>query len=32
VHVYSPRLYGMTRYTWRDDALVIAGLEADDQP
>ena len=32
VHVYSPRLYGMTRYTWRDDALVLAGAEADGEP
>jgi len=32
VHAYSPRLYGMTRYTWRDDALVLAGLEADSAP
>jgi hypothetical protein len=32
VHVYSPRLYGMTRYTWRDDTLVLAGLEADTAP
>jgi hypothetical protein len=32
VHAYSPRLYGMTRYTWRDDVLVLAGLEADTGP
>jgi hypothetical protein len=32
VHAYSPRLYGMTRYTWRDDTLVLAGLEADSAP
>jgi len=32
VHVYSPRLYGMTRYTWRDDMLVLAGVEADGEP
>jgi len=32
VHAYSPRLYGMTRYTWRDDVLVLAGLEADTTP
>ncbi len=32
VHAYSPRLYGMTRYTWRDDTLVLAGLEADTAP
>jgi cysteine dioxygenase type I len=32
VHAYSPRLYGMTRYTWRDDVLVLAGLEADSAP
>ena len=32
VHVYSPRLYGMTRYTWRDDVLVLAGREADSEP
>jgi hypothetical protein len=32
VHAYSPRLYGMTRYTWRDDTLVLAGREADSAP
>ncbi len=32
VHAYSPRLYGMTRYSWRDDTLVLAGLEADTAP
>jgi Cysteine dioxygenase type I len=32
VHAYSPRLYGMTRYTWRDDVLVLAGTEADTAP
>jgi hypothetical protein len=32
VHAYSPRLYGMTRYIWRDDTLVLAGLEADRTP
>jgi hypothetical protein len=32
VHAYSPRLYGMTRYTWRDDVLVLAGVEADTAP
>jgi Cysteine dioxygenase type I len=32
VHAYSPRLYGMTRYAWRDDVLVLAGLEADTAP
>jgi hypothetical protein len=32
VHAYSPRLYGMTRYTWRDDTLVLAGVEADNAP
>jgi Cysteine dioxygenase type I len=32
VHAYSPRLYGMTRYTWRDDLLVLAGSEADTAP
>jgi hypothetical protein len=32
VHAYSPRLYGMTRYTWRDDTLVLAGREADTAP
>jgi hypothetical protein len=32
VHAYSPRLYGMTRYAWRDDTLVLAGLEADTAP
>jgi cysteine dioxygenase type I len=32
VHAYSPRLYGMTRYAWRDDVLVLAGLEADNAP
>jgi Cysteine dioxygenase type I len=32
VHAYSPRLYGMTRYTWHDDTLVLAGREADTAP
>jgi len=32
VHAYSPRLYGMTRYTWRDDTLVLDGREADSAP
>lgn len=32
VHAYSPRLYGMTHYTWRDDTLVLAGREADTAP
>ncbi|HTC70887.1 MAG TPA: hypothetical protein VK662_15055 [Acidothermaceae bacterium] len=32
VHAYSPRLYGMTRYTWSDDVLVLAGREADTAP
>jgi hypothetical protein len=32
VHAYAPRLYGMTRYTWRDDILVLAGVEADTAP
>jgi hypothetical protein len=32
VHAYSPRLYGMTRYTWREDVLVLDGLEADTAP
>jgi Cysteine dioxygenase type I len=32
VHAYAPRLYGMTRYTWREDTLVVAGLEADSAP
>jgi hypothetical protein len=27
VHVYSPRLRGMTRYAWQDDALVTIGSE-----
>jgi hypothetical protein len=28
VHVYSPRLRAMTRYSWRDDALISTGVEA----
>ncbi len=32
VHAYSPRLYGMTRYTWRDDTLILDGREADSAP
>jgi hypothetical protein len=27
VHVYSPKLRGMTRYAWQDDALLFAGTE-----
>ncbi|MDQ1496016.1 MAG: hypothetical protein QOG69_2499 [Actinomycetota bacterium] len=27
VHVYAPRLRGMTRYGWQDDALVTLGSE-----
>jgi Cysteine dioxygenase type I len=27
VHVYAPRLRGMSRYQWEDDALVLTALE-----
>jgi hypothetical protein len=27
VHVYSPKLRGMTRYAWQDDALLVTGTE-----
>jgi hypothetical protein len=32
VHAYSPRLDGMTRYIWRDDTLVLAGVAVDSAP